>query len=179
MKDKRVLWITTTAVLIALLVVIQAVTAPLSQFVTGSLVNLILIVSTMTYGFASGLTVAILSPIFAKLLGIGPFWEIIPFVIVGSTVLVLIWHLIGSKRFANVHVVRVATIVMAAICKSVTLYIGIARVAVPFILDLPEKQAAAISSMFSINQLITALIGGALALGILPVLEIVKKSNKV
>jgi hypothetical protein len=51
------------------------------------------------------------------------------------------------------------------------LYVGIVRIAVPVLLGLPERQAAVISGMFSLVQLITALIGGALAAVILPVLQ--------
>ena len=64
------LWITQTAIMIALIVVIQATTSGLGQFVTGSLVNLILILTVALAGFTSGLTVACLSPIFAFIFGI-------------------------------------------------------------------------------------------------------------
>jgi len=59
-KNKRTQWITLTASFTALLIGFQAFTAPLGQFVTGSLVNLVLVVSVMTCGLASGLTVALL-----------------------------------------------------------------------------------------------------------------------
>lgn len=40
--NKKTLWITETAVMIALLVALQWATKPLGQFVTGSCVNLVL-----------------------------------------------------------------------------------------------------------------------------------------
>ena len=177
MKNKSVLWITTTAVFVALLIGVQFATAPLSQFVTGPLVNLILIISVMTCGFASGLTVAFISPVFAKLLGIGPLWPIIPFIMAGNIVLILVWHTIGKMKFANKYVVRIVALIAAAVCKFAVLYIGIVQVAIPLFLNLPDAQRAVISGMFSFPQLITALIGGVLATAILPVLEKIRTSR--
>lgn len=70
--NKKTLWITETAVMIALLVALQWATKPLGQFVTGSCVNLVLGVSVLVGGLWCGLTVALVSPFFAFLLGIGP-----------------------------------------------------------------------------------------------------------
>lgn len=170
--SKNTLWVTQTAVLAALLIVMQAATAALGNtIVTGSIVNLILIISVMIAGLSSGLTVAVISPIFAKFLGIGPLWPLIPFIIAGNIVLVLIWHFLGKRTFGKPIVVYIITLIAAAAGKFLMLYIGIVRVAVPYLLNLPEPQAATISGMFSVPQLFTALIGGAIAAAILPLLK--------
>ena len=98
MNNKNTIrWITRTAVFIALLIVLQMATAPLGNIlITGSIVNLLLIISVMTCGLASGLSVAVISPVMAKLLGIGPLWSLIPFIAAGNIVLVLLWHFIGN-----------------------------------------------------------------------------------
>lgn len=168
----RILWITRTAIFIALLVVLQAATAPLGNIlVTGSTVNLLLIVSVMTCGLSSGVAVALMSPVLAKLFGIGPLWSIIPFIILGNLTLIIMWHLIGTKtRWRQAFSYTIALIV-AAIAKFAVLYLGIVKLAVPVLLNLPDQQAAVISSMFSIPQLITATIGGAVAVTILPLLQ--------
>ena len=57
--NKKTLWITETAVMIALLVALQWATKPLGQFVTGSCVNLVLGVSALVGGLWCGLTVAL------------------------------------------------------------------------------------------------------------------------
>lgn len=168
---KNVLWITQTAIAIALLIVMQAVTASMGQLVTGSIVNLILIVSVMIFGLASGLAVSALSPIFAKLLGIGPLWELIPFIMLGNMVLVLLWHLIAKRTFAKEPIPAVTAAVIAAVAKFLTLYVTIVLIAVPLLLNLPEGPAKTISTTFSLPQLVTALIGGAAALVILPLLK--------
>ena len=48
-----IIWIARTSIFIALLIVLQAATAPLGNIVvTGSIVNLLLVVSVMTCGLA-------------------------------------------------------------------------------------------------------------------------------
>ena len=172
-NKQRILWITRTAVFIALLVVWQAVSAPLGNtLITGSIVNLLLIVSVMTCGLASGLTVAAVSSFMAKLLGIGPLWSLIPFMIAGNVTLVLLWHFIGNRNMGGKrYMAYITALIVAAISKFLVLYIGIVRIAIPILLGLPEQQAAAITSIFSVAQLFTASVGGALAFVLIPRLK--------
>ncbi|MDR2649982.1 MAG: hypothetical protein LBB94_09760 [Clostridiales bacterium] len=167
----RIKWITQSALFIALLIVAQALTARFGQVITGSLVNLILIVSTMTCGLPVGIAVALVSPILAKLFGIGPLWTIIPFIMAGNTVLVSLWRYIGAIKGLSQIAAYIAALVTGAVAKFIVLYIGIVRIAVPFMLNLPEKQAATISGMFSLPQLLTAAAGGAVAVIILPLAQ--------
>jgi len=171
MKGKKVLWITKTAVFLALLIVLQAGSRMFGQLVTGSLVNLTLIICVMTCGMSSGAVIALCSPVLAKLIGIGPLWTIIPFVMFANLVLIMIWRFVGMIKIANKHIVRLFTLIIAAACKFTALYAGVVKLALPLFLDLQPKQEAVISAMFSLNQLFTALIGGAAATVILPVLE--------
>ena len=179
--NKRVLWITRTAVFVALLLVAQMITAPMgNQFVTGSVVNLILIVSVMTCGLASGAAVAAVSPVFAKLIGIGPqLWSITPVQMAGNVVLILLWHFIGNNRFlAGKDVGGVCALVVAAVAKCATLYAGVVLIVIP-VLGLADKnpaQAATLTTMFSLPQIATASIGGAFALVVLPLLRRAVKS---
>lgn len=157
-------WVTRTAAFTALLVVLQAVTAPLGNTVlTGSLVNALLIVSVMTCGLRTGISAA------AKLIGIGPLWSLIPFIIAGNAALVLCWHLIGNGK--RHHLSAAAAVVAAALAKFLVLYTGVVKVAIPLLLDLPAPQAAAVSGMFSVPQLVTAVTGGALAAVLIPRLK--------
>ena len=174
LKNKnKILWITRTAIFIALLIVSQSATAPLGNIiVTGSIVNLLLITSAMTCGLASGLTVAVMSPVMAKFLGIGPLWTLIPFIAAGNVVLVPLWHFIGNRRLGGKkYTAYIAALIAAALAKFLVLYVGIVRIALPLFLGLPEPQAAVISHMFSIPQLVTALIGGVLAMLVFPRLQ--------
>ncbi len=171
-NKKRILWITHTAVFIALLIVLQAATAPLGNtLITGIVVNLLLIVSVMTCGPASGLTVGLVSPIVAKFIGIGPLWVLIPFIAAGNSVLVLIWHFLGNRNKDRKYAAYITAIIAAAVAKFLVLYLGIVKIAVPLFLGLPEQQAAVVSQLFSIPQLITALAGGIIATVILPTIK--------
>ena len=176
---KVITWITRTAVFIALLVVLQAATAPLGNtIVTGSIVNLLLILAVMICGLSSGITVAAVSPVTAKLFGIGPLWSLIPFIIIGNIVLVILWHFIGNINIKHKQIPHILALIAAAVAKFLVLYFGIVRIAVPILLGLPERQAAVLSGLFSIPQLITASIGGVVAVLALPSLtKAVKKSE--
>ncbi|HZK37794.1 MAG TPA: ECF transporter S component [Clostridia bacterium] len=170
--NKNILWITRTAAFVALLIALQFATSFLNNtIITGSIVNLILVISVMMGGVLCGVTVAALSPIFAKFLGIGPLWAIVPFIALGNITLVLFWNFIGKRETGKARANHVIALIVAAVAKFLVLYISIVKVAIPFLLDLPEKQAGVISGMFSIPQLITALIGGVLAAIMLPILQ--------
>jgi uncharacterized membrane protein len=159
--------------LLALLIAWQYVTAPLGlTLFTGSGVNLILACCVMTCGYLPGLLMAIISPFLARLLGIGPSWLLVPFIAAGNLAFVLVWRLAsGGKYGAKRDIPRLAcTAVAAAAIKFGVLYAGIVKIAVPLIVNPPEKQAAVLTAMFSFPQLFTALIGGALAVALLPVI---------
>jgi hypothetical protein len=174
MKDnkKRILWVTRTAIFLALLIVIQIATAPIKvTLLTGSLVNLLLIVSVMTCGLSSALVVAVISPVIAMLIGIGPMWVLIPFVAAGNAVLVLIWHFIGVRVFKEKLVGSLVSLIAGAAVKFAFLYFTIVRMMLPLFLNLPEKKAGAISAAFSFSQLFTALVGGAFAIAVVPIVK--------
>ena len=99
---KKVRWITETAVLLALLIAVQGLTAGLgNQFVTGSCVNAVLAVTVLTAGLSSGIVVAVLSPVLAYLLGIAPQILVLPAIMVGNTVFVVLLRLIAGTDSRN------------------------------------------------------------------------------
>jgi len=165
---KKTLWITETAVMIALLIALQAVTKPAGQFVTGSCVNLVLAMSVMVGGLWCGVTVALLSPFFAFLLSIGPaLLPVVPLVAVGNIVLVAVLYFITGKHLTPKSPMAWAGVAAAAAAKCLTLYLMIVKMLIPA-LSLPAKQAAVLSASFSWPQIVTALIGGTLAVLIAP-----------
>lgn len=168
----RIIWITRTAIFLALLIVIQAVTAPFGiPLITGSFVNLILIVTVMTCGFSSGLVVAVISPVVATLVGIGPMWILVPFIALGNSVLILAWHLVSKRAFKEKLIGSFVALVVGAVSKFLVLYLSIVQVMIPLFLDLPEKKVEVLSATFSLPQLFTALIGGAVAIIVLPIVK--------
>ena len=168
--NKRVLWITETAVMTALLIVLQTATKAGGQYVTGSCVNAVLAVSVLAVGVWSGVAVALLSPFFAFLLGIGPqLLPIVPSIAVGNLVFVLILGLLAGERETPLWR-KGAAWVLAACAKSAVLYLLVVKLLCT-VLPLKEPQITAFSIMFSYPQLVTALVGGAVGVLLAPVLR--------
>lgn len=170
MNLKNIKWITRTAVLLALLVLLQLITKPLGQLVTGSAVNFVLIASAVLCGLSSGIVVAVASPFLAYALGIGPaFIQLIPFIALGNLVLVLVYGLV-LKRSQTLPYWLIA-VISATLLKFIVLYLGIVQLALPLIPNIKAPQLTALSAMFGWPQLITACIGGVLALLFMPTLQ--------
>lgn len=174
-KDK-ILWITRTGMLAALLIALQWLTAGTSafagQYITGSCVNAVLAVAALAAGLWSGVVVAILSPFCAFLLGIGPqLIQIVPAIALGNLVFVLAMHFfVGTKPKPVLN--QAVGLALSAVAKFAMLYIAVVKVFIPVMGPaLKEKQIATFTAMFSYPQMITALIGGALALLIVPVIR--------
>lgn len=169
LNNEKVLRITRTGILIALMIVVQALSKPLGQYVTGSVVNLILILSILTGSLSSGIIVAVCSPALAFVLGFGhALLPLLPFVMLGNFSLVLIWYFIIQK--SNWKGKYLLAIISGAIIKPFVLYFGIVRLVIPF-LQLPSTQAAMLSASYSFPQVITEIIGGSIAVLILPILK--------
>ena len=178
---KKILWITETAVMLAMLVTLQWVTKPMGQLVTGSCVNAVLVVSTLVGGFFCGLTVALISPVLAFTFGITNVL-VVPVIMVGNTVLVVLYNLIlkqRSKENIKLRVLRhgVAWITSAA-AKFAVMYAivnwlicGVLSESLLAAGTLKPPMLKALPTTFGILQLCTALIGGAVALMIVPILR--------
>lgn len=165
----RTLWMVKTAVLLALLIVLQAVTKGFGQFVTGSCVNAVLALAALTTGLSGGILIAALSPFLAFVLGIGPqLLPLIPAIAVGNLVFVfLMWALTrGHKKGLPWSLLAWG---IPAVCKFLTLYLLVVQLLCR-ILPLNEVQTKTFSAMFSWPQLVTALIGSAIALVVAPAL---------
>ncbi len=174
---KKLLWITETAVMLALLVALQAITKPAGQLVTGSFVNAVLAVTALIGGLYSGITVAVISPVLAYLLGIAPQILTVPAIMVGNTVFVVFLYVIAgkdSKKLAR----QIAAWLSAAAAKFAALYAIVVwlicgvfsqKLLASGMLKAPMLKVLA--ATFSWPQLLTALIGGGVALLIAPALR--------
>ncbi len=176
---KNTLWVARTAVLLALLLVLQFITKPLGQFVTGSCVNLVLAVAVLCAGLWSGVTVALVSPFLAFLLQIAPMpILLVPGVALGNLTLILVLHFAArtllEKTDGKTLALRYTAAVGAAAAKFAVLWLVMTNILIP-LAALPEQKAAALTATFTWPQLITALIGGVLAVLVAP---IVRRSMK-
>jgi len=178
---KNALWIARTAVLIALLIVLQFVTKGLGQFVTGSCVNLVLGVSALVGGLWCGVTVAFLSPFFAYLLGVAAMpILLVPGVAVGNIVLVIVLNLLARKpiqeKRGNTTVRRYMSALAAAVAKFFALWLAVVKFLIP-LAGLPGTKVNLLTVTFTWPQLITALIGSCLAVTLAPLL--IKATKKI
>ena len=174
---KKILWVTETAVMLALLVTLQALTKPMGQMVTGSCVNAILAVSAVVGGAGCGLVVALVSPVLAFLLGIAPQILTVPAIMVGNTVYVVLLSVLADKTGKNLVKQAIAWIAAAG-AKFAALYTIVVWLICGVFSEgllasgmLKAPMLTALPATFSWPQLITALIGGAVALLIVPVLR--------
>ena len=175
--NKKIRWITETAVLLALLVTLQALTKPMGQLVTGSCVNAVLAVSALVGGLGTGLTVALISPVLAFLLGIAPQILTVPAIMAGNCVYVILLSLLADKSGKKMLRQVIAWLIAAA-AKFAALYAIVVWLICGVLSEsllasgvMKAPMLKALPATFSWPQLFTALIGGAVALLIVPVLR--------
>jgi len=191
---KQILWITQTAMLLGLTVAAQYFITSLlsfnpyaSQLAVGSLVNLFLILATLTCGFFSGFSIAILTPIISFLIGRMPHIFIIPFVALGNLTIVFIFWLVCGKKifgrifsnFSDFSISWAIASIMGSLLKFTVLWLGVTKIFINFILindaALKAPQIAKLTSVISFNysfpQLATSLIGCILVYAVYPVLK--------
>ena len=195
--QERARWIAQTGIFLALLVVAQIATRPFgNQILTGSLNNMLFILAVMLLGLSSATVLAVVSPVLGTVMGVGPLWPFIPVIIAGNIALIVLWHFIRAKgngcvrakqkgaihdhkwkvhehkgTVRAIHHRCITALIVAAIVKFLILYFGIVRFIVPLVLGLEEPQASVVSAAFSWPQIITASIGGVLALLLSPALS--------
>jgi hypothetical protein len=148
----------TTAMMLALTLVFQLGFSMFSQPMVGPLVNMCLFIAVMVAGIPSAIIIGCISPLAAYLLGIMPVLPVLPFIMLGNAVLVLVFGLF-SKIIKNKYS-SVFSVVLAAISKFALLAFSI-RLFVPLL--MPKVPVKLVESL-TIPQLVTALIGGFLAL---------------
>lgn len=179
MNNKSMRFITYTAMGTALVVLAQwagsllpagfvfAGPFTMKQLITGSLVNCVLFVFTAFAGVWSGVTVGILSAILASLIGVGPaVLPIVPLIACGNAILCVIFWLVADKLNAK----NIPGAIAAAVVKCAFLWLTVAPL-LGVLSNVPEKQVKMLSIMFSWPQGVTALVGGALAVIIIPRLK--------
>ncbi len=160
MKNKTQ-FLTRTALLLAIAIAFQIFGRyiPYNQFIVGPIVNAVLIIATYTAGFWSGTSVAILAPLvsaFTNKAAIAPLIiAFSPFIILGNFIIVLAFYLLHKKN-------RIAGVAAGAVCKFAFLYASIT--VFTNLVEMKPQIAEKLNGMFSWLQLLTAVIGGILAL---------------
>jgi hypothetical protein len=158
---------TRTSLLLALVVTVQMAgrLIPNSNFVVGPLVNACLLVSTALAGVWSGIIISVISP-FASLINnhapvAAALLPFAPFVAIGNAVYVLSYYLF-KKRSSVVGVGIGSILKFAFLYSSINIFLQF--------FNFP-KFAKVLSFLFGWPQLITALIGGIIALAVIKILK--------
>lgn len=184
---RKILWITQTAVMLALLIGLQwagsMIPQPMvKQLVTGSCVNCVLAITVLMAGWRSGITVAAISPVFAFLLSIAPNPIAVLPIMVGNAIYITQLYMILDEKKALFWRQPYA-LLTAALAKFGVMNFLIVEVICGFgkgflmgrkignTVIVGEAMLAKLPAMFAWPQLITALIGGTLALMIVPLLK--------
>lgn len=185
--NKKLRWITETAALLALLICLQWVGsliphALVKQLITGTAVNCVLAVAALYAGYGSGITVALVSPVCAYLLGIAPnFITVLP-IMAGNVCYVILLRLIlgktgkpfwrqpvGLAAAATVKFGVLYLLVVKLICGVLAQDLLGQKLGQTVLLAPPMLKMLPV--MFSWPQLVTAVGGGIIALIISPVLR--------
>lgn len=175
--NKKIRLITRTAIMLAMLLVMQFLTKLTGiQLLTGSVVNLLLILATAFCGLFGGLVLGVLSPILAFLLGITPLasFVLVPFIILGNVTYVLGYYFLSKPidKLENKYVKYVFIILMVvaiSFAKYLVINITMLKICLPYILSIkPTKAHDTIINNFTIAyslvQFFSALIGGSVSL---------------
>ena len=193
----RVLWITQTAMLLAVAVLSQTYLMPIlggpgnpvSQLAVGSIVNFCLVLAALTSGFLSGAAIAVCTPFIAFLMGITVYPQQIIIVALGNTAIVFIFWVICRKKILGKHDTFNwgAAAIIGSVSKFIVLWFGMTKIFIELVLKndaaLNEVQLARMTAMitltFTWNQLATALTGSILAFMIFRALKPVFSDKKI
>lgn len=157
-RKSNVYIIATVGIALALCLLAQAFKG--IQFVTGPLVNTVLIITGLYVGMIPGVIVAVLSPVMAYIFAPAPVMQALPqmisVIMLGNSVIVMVTCLLKRKIILGLSI--------AAISKSLVMWLLSSFVIIPLFGDaLRAPMIEAIRVTFSINQLVTSVIGAIIA----------------
>ena len=168
MNNNKIKFITRTAMLLALTIVFQAIgrsipLGPNSNFIVGPLVNACLVISVTLVGIFGGAVISVLSPFGAILTGASMPLPLAPFIALGNFALVLAFYIFRKHK--------AIAIVSGSVAKFAVIY-GSLLYIIPFFNLLPKNKALTLAgAAFGWPQLVTALIGGIIAMPIIIKIE--------
>lgn len=167
--NKNLKFLTRTALLLAVAIAFQFLgrfMGPWNNFIVGPIVNAVLLIAAEITGVLGGVSISVIAPLVSALTNKAAIAPIVlmfsPFIIAGNIILVLAWHFL--KKWNKIGAVGVG-----AVLKFGFLFTAISIFTQMVAMKPPV--AATLVGLFSWPQLLTAAIGGAIALIILPVLK--------
>jgi hypothetical protein len=163
----RIRFITRTALLLALVVTVQMAgrLIPNNNFIVGPLVNACLLVSTAIAGVWSGIIISVATPFTSLINNHAPVAAALlpfaPFVAAGNMVYVLSYYLMRRKN-AAVGIAAGAVLKFAFLYAAINIFLQV--------FSFP-KFAKVLTVLFGWPQLLTAILGGVIALAVIKALK--------
>ncbi|SMC25800.1 hypothetical protein SAMN02745134_02580 [Clostridium acidisoli DSM 12555] len=139
-----------------------------SQIFVGPAVNAVLIITASICGLYLGLAVGALTPLLAWTLGQlpAPFGPFIPFIIIGNWLFIILYY--NCNKFKKYG--AIIGIILGSILKFLFLFLSATKLIVFLKLISNPKIVSKLSVSMGVLQLITALVGGFIALVLLNLL---------
>ncbi len=162
--NQKTRFLTRTALLLAVAIAFQffGKFIPYNNFIVGPVVNAVLIVATAIAGLWSGTAIAVIAPLVSAFTNKAPIAPLVlgfsPFIILGNFIFLLSYHLLRKKS-------KLAGIIIGSVLKFGFLFVSIS--VFTSTVEMKPAFAATLANLFSWPQLVTALVGGALALIVL------------
>ncbi|MDV3426413.1 MAG: ECF transporter S component [Bacillota bacterium] len=155
---------------IAVVIIFAGKNVPtINQFLAGPGVNAVLLLTAYICGTYYGIGVGLLTPLVALLVGqlpsaLGPF---VPFIMIGNAIYVLLFGLLKDK----VKFGKYVGMLSGSVLKFLFLFLSAKKLVTLFSLNIPKKALSKLAVMMGVPQLITALIGGIIAIAIIEILK--------
>lgn len=161
--------IVTGGVLLALMIASQFLKG-ISVYITGPIVNTILIIATLSLGLVMGIILSVIAPVTSFFITGSPLIAMVPLIMpaimIGNIILCVGTHVF--YRNFNFKWRLPVGLITGSVCKAVFMGAVIIKCLIPnskklMLMDTATVFIQAASKTFGITQLITALIGSALA----------------
>ena len=161
--------IVTAGILLGLMIVSQFF-KNISVFITGPIVNTILIIATLTLGPWVGIILSIIAPVTSFLITGAPIMKMVPLIIpavmVGNILLCVVTHVVYKNLKKNPAISLPLGMALGCVVKAAFMSGVISNCLLVYskaIQNLKPEALAAAKATFSGTQLITSLIGSAIA----------------
>ena len=173
----KTLLISTIAVLLALTVLAQFLCGLAGiQLLTGSVVNMFLLVASALCGLVGGVSVGLVTPFIALALGINPNAILVPFIALANAIYVAIYSCNKLFNFEKVwlnYLVKVGAVVVASFVKFCFMFFVCVKLILP--LFMAEPVIAKLGATWGIIQFFAGLLGGVGCI----LLEVALSSRKI
>lgn len=151
-----------------------------SQLFVGPIVNALLLMTLVVCDIGWGIGVGCLTPILAWSLGQlpAPFGPFIPFIAIGNAIYIVVFYLIARDKKKGTYFLSgkesykgILAVLISAICKFLFLYISASKLIKLLSLPIKPQIANKLITAMGLFQLITAILGGILAILVLKLLK--------